>query len=1289
MNKLKVMTRKIKIALLAMFAAFASFAQQPGILDLSYNPTDLGLNTGDGANSNVRASVVQPDGKIIIVGDFTSYNGTTGINRIARLNSNGSIDATFNSGTGANGIVYSVALQNDGKILIGGEFKTINGTSRTRIARLNSDGSLDGAFNPTSGADSTVFSIVLTSAQKVVIGGLFSNVNGVGRNRVALLGSDGSLDLSFDPGTGAGGTNNAVRTCLVDASDKIIISGDFTTYNGTARNRIARININGSNDVTFAPGTAANNIIYTTALQPDGKIIIGGQFTSYAGTTRRRVARINSNGTLDATFNTGVGITDNNVRALALQSDGKIILGGQFTVFNGASINRIVRVSSTGTVDGTFSVGTGASNTILSLNVLSSGKILIGGSFTSYNNFYSNRIGQLNSDGTFDTTFNPSTGANSIVRTIAIQSDGKAIIAGDFTSFNGIVRNRIARVNTDGSIDLSFNPGTGANNIIYSALIQPDGKIIIAGQFTSYNGTTRNRIARLNSDGSLDNSFDPGVGPDNIIFSALLSNGKILIGGQFTTVNGISRNYIAQLNSDGTHDLSFDPGTGASNNVRGIAVNSNGKILAVGDFTSFHGFTNNRIVQLNSDGSIDPSFTSGTAANNIIYSIALQTDDKIVIGGAFTNYNGTGRNRIARLNVNGTLDATFTPSTAANSNVRSIAIQTDGKVIIAGQFTTFAGTSRTRLARLNSNGTLETLFNPGSGANNTILATALQSDGELLIGGQFNSYNGTGRNRLARVIAICTPPSITSVTSASVCGSGSSTLTANSSSGTINWYTAPSGGLSINSGNTFVTPSLSTTTTYYVDATNVCTTNTRTPVSLVVNNLPNISITGPSSVCVGSGIVLTASGGTSYSWTTGANTFTVLVSPTINSSYSVTGFNANGCFNTASKSIAVNSCVGPTFSGGVCGSTLSSIDQTIYWTGVTGATNYRVRIISTTSTFSTVNTRNQGSTTNFKLSWVPGIQYGQSYDMSISAYVNGVWQSYGPTCNVSTTPLNSAPTSSLSPGSCGKSLTSLDELLYFTGVPMATNYRLEISNAAQSFTTVNVRNNTVLNYRMSWITGVQYGRTYNVRISAMINGAWQAYGNMCTVTTPSAIPTTQFAICGNTVPSLTTTVNFNPVVGATKYRLEITPSVGTPTVHVRPNNLTTWALSYQTGTKCGVTYSIRVSAYVGNVWGAYGPPCTLSCSGTQLRILNENGEMNNEEDLQVKLYPNPNNGRFTLDLPEDADVIIMDALGKEVLRHHFNAGKQELELYNVENGIYFINVVGTSSKFNQKIIISK
>ena len=168
-------------------------------------------------------------------------------------------------------------------------------------------------------------------------------------------------------------------------------------------------------------------------------------------------------------------------------------------------------------------------------------------SFTSFP-----KIDVFASDGSLDTSFNPGSVANSGVLSIASQPDGKILIGGWLTQYNGTTRNDIARLNSDGSLDTSFNPGSGVHGSISSIALQPDGKILIGGEFTQYNGTTRNNIARLNPDGSLDTSFDPGSGADSSISSiALQPDGKILIGGGFTEYNGTPRNNIARLNSSG------------------------------------------------------------------------------------------------------------------------------------------------------------------------------------------------------------------------------------------------------------------------------------------------------------------------------------------------------------------------------------------------------------------------------------------------------------------------------------------------------------------------------------------------------------------------------------------------------------------------------------------------------------------------------------------------------------------------------------------------------------------
>ena len=304
--------------------------------------------------------------------------------------------------------------------------------------------------------------------------------------------------------------------------------------------------------------------------------------------------------------------------------------------------------------------------------------------------------------GSVDTSFDSGTGSNGIVRATTTQADGKIIIGGQFSNYNGTNINRIARLNTDGSLDTSFVVGSGANNIVYTARIQTDGKIIIGGQFTSFNGTARNRIARLNTDGSLDTSFVVGSGAQNQIRSlSLQTDGKIIIGGQFTSYDGTARNRIARLNTDGSLDTGFVVGSGTNSSVFATNVQTDGKIIIGGQFTSFNGTARNRIARLNTDGRLDTSFVVGTGSNNIVYTARIQTDGKIIIGGQFTSYDGTGTNRIARLNTDGSLDTNFIVGGGASSIIYAARIQTDGKIIIGGQFTSFDGTSTNQIGRLN------------------------------------------------------------------------------------------------------------------------------------------------------------------------------------------------------------------------------------------------------------------------------------------------------------------------------------------------------------------------------------------------------------------------------------------------------------------------------------------------------------------------------------------------------------------------------------------------------------
>ncbi|HRN95481.1 MAG TPA: T9SS type A sorting domain-containing protein [Chitinophagales bacterium] len=445
--------------------------------------------------------------------------------------------------------------------------------------------------------------------------------------------------------------------------------------------------------------------------------------------------------------------------------------------------------------------------------------------------------------GNLDLTFDPGTGTNNIVASTAIQSDGKIIIGGNFSSYNGTTIRYLARMYSDGTLDTTLNGGTGANMNIIGVALQTDGKIIIVGNFTTYNGVSANRVARLNANGTLDGTFTIGTGASgqNVQAVAIQSDGKIIITGEFSTYNGTSRNNIARLNTNGTLDGTFTVGTGANLPVRTAAIQSNGKIIIGGDFTSYNGTTINRIARLNSDGTLDGTFNIGAGANASVLTTSIQGDGKIVVGGNFTSINGTTRNYITRLNTNGALDGSFSIGTGADNPVNTTTIQIDGKIIIGGSFTSYNGTARSRIARLDTLGALDGIFTVGTGATGNpttkIYTTALQSDGKVVIGGNFSGYNGTLRINLARLNGgNCIPPSVSITTSGATtfCQGDSVTLTANSV-GSYQW----------NTGDTSASITATLSNTYSVTATeNFCSASASQTVT--VNPNPPVTFSLPS-----------------------------------------------------------------------------------------------------------------------------------------------------------------------------------------------------------------------------------------------------------------------------------------------------------------------------------------------------------------------------------------------------------------------------------------------------------
>lgn len=366
-------------------------------------------------------------------------------------------------------------------------------------------GQIDTSYNPAAGFSGPVFALALEpSDNKLLVGGGFTNANGVARNYIARLNTDGTLDQKFSsylPGQGAG---DVVRSVVVETNGAILVGGFFTNFNGYSLNHIARLTYSGGLDSTFNPGSGSDSPIYALAqsfLGGQSVLYVGGAFTTFNGSSRNGITRLTDGGAVDINFNPGTG-ANGTVYALGVQADGRVVIGGDFTAVNGIPLNHVARLNVDGSVDMTFvnalsNTNNGASGSVHSLAIQLDGNILIGGLFTNVDGVAFNHIARLNSNGTVDTTFTPGVGANGDVLTISLQSDTRILLGGNFTTCNGVTRNRVTRLNPDGTVDPTINFGTGADSFVAASVIQPDGNILLGGGFLNFEGTPHAGLVRV------------------------------------------------------------------------------------------------------------------------------------------------------------------------------------------------------------------------------------------------------------------------------------------------------------------------------------------------------------------------------------------------------------------------------------------------------------------------------------------------------------------------------------------------------------------------------------------------------------------------------------------------------------------------------------------------------------------------------------------------------------------------------------------------------------------------
>ncbi|MBK7946076.1 MAG: hypothetical protein IPJ85_12585 [Flavobacteriales bacterium] len=615
--------------------------------------------------------------------------------------------------------------------------------------KLTNDGLFDPSFALVAPPNGSVNRVFAAPNGSVLVQGSFTSVGSSSRNGWAHYSADGAL-TSLDLGADVGG---GITCALYEANGGLIIGGSFTSVQGRPIKRLARFDSFGQLDTTFASNGGPNGPVSALDIAVDGSIWITGVFSAYAGVTRTRLAKVLPSGELDEAFDPGQSISFP-AEHLRSGNDGTLLIAGGFVQYRGVACDGMAVLSSTGDPLLLVGTGSGTSGNILDVVYRPGERIIIAGYVNRWLDEPCRYMEALMSDGSLDLSFNTCTGANGRVGALAVQPDGRIVIGGEFTRYNGTLRRRLARLEADGDLDLSFDPRDGADGSVESVSVQADGRLLLTGSFNRIQNIERRSIARLLPTGDLDTTFQTYLS-GYVSCALILPDGRILIAGGLQVFGDTISRPMLMLHPNGSVDESFDAGvTGNSFPARQIMLQPDGRILVVGQFIQWNGAVARGIVRLNPDGSRDMSFNTGTGpTGGDVRGVALQSDGRILIAGGFNSVNGVAVGRIARLDESGSLDLAFNQAVGVGASLGAdvVAVDSFDRIVLAGSFGSFSGTSTWPVVRLNADGTRDLDFYTSTIPSNRVSEMVLQEDGSILVGGQFTSLAGVPRNRIARL----------------------------------------------------------------------------------------------------------------------------------------------------------------------------------------------------------------------------------------------------------------------------------------------------------------------------------------------------------------------------------------------------------------------------------------------------------------------------------------------------------------------------------------------------------